>query len=63
MSVQDDLKEARATVTKLLERGHTARVEEVYRDDKLSSVIIHHYPMCQQCVKEREEANGKERKV
>lgn len=63
MSIQDDLQEARQTVTNLLERGHTARVEEVYKEDKLMSVIIHHYPMCKQCVKEREKASGKERKV
>jgi hypothetical protein len=55
------LKEAHEEMTRLLEKGHTARLEEVYREidgeNELVQLIIHHYPMCRQCVRERE-ANG-----
>jgi hypothetical protein len=60
MSIQNDLQEARLKVIQLLETGHIAKVEEIYQGDKLTGVMIHHYSMCPQCVKER---NGQERKV
>lgn len=63
MSIQKDLEKARQKVTILLEQGHIAKVEEVYRGGLLSEVNIHHYPLCPQCVKERKEADGKERKI
>jgi hypothetical protein len=63
MSISGKLAEARQKVAVLLDKGHIAKVEEVYRSGELIEVNIHHYPMCPQCKKEREAANGKERKV
>lgn len=62
MSIQVKLAEARQQVAVLLEQGHIAKVEETYNNHVLTGVVVHHYPMCPQCVKERE-ANGKERKI
>lgn len=62
-NLHEKLKEAWETVENLLTKGHTAKVEEIYdAKNNLIGVRIHHYPMCRQCVKERE-ASGQERKV
>ena len=63
MSLQEKLTEARQQVADLCAKGHSAVLEEIYMEKKLIGVTIHHYEMCSQCVKEREEASGKERKV
>lgn len=61
MGLNEKLVAAKLKVSELLTKGHTACVEEVYKEGELSQVIIHHYPMCRQCVKEREVENGKEK--
>ena len=63
MSILEKLAKAQQEVAELLVKGHIAKVEETYLRGNLVGVSIHHYPMCRQCVKERKEANGKERKV
>ena len=63
MTIEETRRNAKKQVLDLLANGHTAVLEDICdQNDVLIDVVIHHYPMCRQCVKERE-AHGKERKV